>query len=126
MQTPLRMTFRHMPASAALEARIREYIAGLERLHDHITGCEVMVDAPTGHHVNGAPFDVRINLQLPDDSLHVQNQGRANAAHADVYLAVRDTFHSLERMLRRHTASRQRGRDHESIRRSVGEPGEPG
>jgi ribosomal subunit interface protein len=121
MQTSLRITFRHMPTSAALEARIREQVAGLERLHDHITGCEVMIGAPTGHHVNGAPFDVRINLQLPDGSLHVHNDGRANAEHADVYLAVRDTFDSLERMLRRHTESRQRGRDHESIRRTPGE-----
>ena len=39
MQTPLRIAFRHMPPSPAVEARVREHVDRLERFHSRITGC---------------------------------------------------------------------------------------
>jgi ribosome-associated translation inhibitor RaiA len=115
MQTPLRITFRHMASSAALGQRLREHLAHLERLHALITGCDVVITAPTERRQHGAPFDVRINLTLPERQLHVHNGG-ANPAHVDPYVAVRDSFDALERMMRRHLHALNRHRDHESIR----------
>ena len=123
MQTPLRITFRHMTASAALERRVREHVDHLERLHDSLTGGDVVITAPADHRQHGTPFDVRINVTLTDRHLHVHN-GSANPAHADPYLALRDSFDALERMMRRHLYTLHRHRDNESIRRDVRrEPG---
>jgi ribosome-associated translation inhibitor RaiA len=109
-----------MSPSPALEERIREHFARLEALHAHavVTGCDVVITAPTGHHQQGAPFDVRVNVTLPDRQLHVQN-GAANPAHVDAYLAVRDAFDALERMMRRHLHTLHRHREHDSIRRGT-------
>jgi hypothetical protein len=39
MQIPLQISFRNMDPSPAIEARIREKAAKLERFHDRIIGC---------------------------------------------------------------------------------------
>ena len=46
MQIPLQISFRNMDPSPAVEARIREKAAKLERFHDRIIGCTVVVEAP--------------------------------------------------------------------------------
>jgi ribosome-associated translation inhibitor RaiA len=118
MQTPLRLTFRHMSPSPALEERIREHVDHLEKLHAPLTGCDVVISAPHGHRQQGTPFDVRVNVTLPDRHLHVQN-GATNPAHVDAYVAARDVFGALERMMRRHLHTIHRHREHDSIRRDA-------
>jgi ribosome-associated translation inhibitor RaiA len=56
MQTPLRITFRHMRTSPAVEALVREHVERLERFHDRITGCHVVVEAPPAHRNKGADY----------------------------------------------------------------------
>ena len=63
MQTPLKITFRHMTSSAALEAHVHEHVKDLERVHDRIIACDVVIDAPAGRHTHGESFDVRVNVQ---------------------------------------------------------------
>ena len=53
MQIPLEISFRNMDPSPAVEARIREKAAKLERFHDRIIGCTVVVEAPHKHHHKG-------------------------------------------------------------------------
>ena len=52
MQTPLRIVFRHMPPSAAVEARIREHVDRLERFHSRITGCHVVISGGTSRTID--------------------------------------------------------------------------
>ena len=102
MQTPLRITFRHMESSAAVEARVREHVARLERFHDRITGCHVVIEAPPAHRNKGAPFDVRIDLTVPGGQIVVRGERAEHGAHQDVYVALRDAFDSLRRQLQDH------------------------
>jgi len=71
MPIPLQISFRNMDPSPAVEERIRQKAAKLERFHDRIVGCTVVVDRakPTDH------------------------------AHEDVYVAVRDAFDAAVRRL---------------------------
>lgn len=119
MQTPLRLSFRHMSSSTALESRVRAHVNRLERMHAGITGCEVVIAAPAGNHRKGAPFDVRINVSIPDGTLHVHDEAPANAACVDVYVAVRAAFDALARKLEKHADARRRSRAHASIRKNV-------
>lgn len=48
MQIPLQVTFRGIPHSDAVEAKIREKAAKLEKFYSHIMGCRVAVEAE--HH----------------------------------------------------------------------------
>lgn len=92
MQTPLRITFRHMDPSPAVEARIREHIDHLEHFHKSITGCHVIIEAPAAHHHKGAPFDVTIDLTIPGREFALRTGRSECEAHADVYVAIRNAF----------------------------------
>jgi ribosomal subunit interface protein len=95
MQTPLRITFRHMPSSPSVEARVRELVERLERFHDRITGCHVIVEAPPAHRNKGAPFDVKIDLTVPGGNIAVRSERAEHEEHTDVYVALRDAFDSV-------------------------------
>ncbi|MDX5361834.1 MAG: HPF/RaiA family ribosome-associated protein [Alphaproteobacteria bacterium] len=108
METPLQITFKNTDPSPAVEARIREKAARLERFYDRITSCRVTVEAPDKHHRKGGLFRVMIDLGVPGNEIVVGGTGPQNHAHEDVYVAVRDSFEAAERALKAH-ARKMRG-----------------
>ncbi len=109
MQIPLDISFRNMDPSPAVEARIREKAAKLERFHGRIISCTVVVEAPHRHHHKGKLYSVHIDVKLPGGKDVVVDHAKPlDHAHEDVYLAVRDAFNATVRRLEDHTR-RQRG-----------------
>ncbi len=106
MQTPLQLTFRHLDPSPAVEARVRELVEHLERFHDRITGCHVVIDAPPAHRSKGAPYDVKVDLVVPGGRIRVRSEHAEHPTHADVYVALRDAFDAAKRALRDHVDQR--------------------
>lgn len=101
MQAPVQVTFRHMEPSEAVRERVLDLVQRLERFSGRITRCLVVVDAPAKHQRHGAPFAVKVDVQIPGETLHVHSEKLAAEAHADVYVALSDAFDSLKRKLRR-------------------------
>ncbi len=99
MQRPLQIAFRNMEPSEAVEADIRERVERLERFYDRITGCRVVVEAPHRHQHKGKLYDVRIDIDVPNEAIVVQRSGPENQAHEDVYVSVRDAFGAATRRL---------------------------
>lgn len=100
MQIPLEVKFRNMDPSPAVEARIREKAAKLERFHDRIIGCVVVVEAPHRHHNKGKLYSVRIDISVPGkDHLIVDRAKPLDHSHEDVYVAVRDAFNAAARQI---------------------------
>jgi ribosomal subunit interface protein len=108
MQIPLQITFRDMAPSAAIEARIRDRAADLERFYDRITRCHVVVHAPHRRHHQGTLFHVRIDVTVPGGELIVNREPAAHRAYEDVYVAIRDAFDAVRRQLEDY-ARRERG-----------------
>ena len=102
MQIPLQIGFRGMPSSEAIEARVRARAAELERFHDRITGCRVMIEAPHRRHHRGKLFHVRIDVTVPGKELVVSREPADHHAHEDVYVAIRDAFDAAQRRLQDH------------------------
>lgn len=102
MQTPLQITFRDMDYSPAIEDRIRAKGEKLERFHDTILGCHVVIESPQRHKHQGKLYNVRIDLTVPGAEL-VANR----AQHEDVYVAIREAFDAAYRQLDEY-AHRQR------------------
>jgi ribosomal subunit interface protein len=106
MQMPLQISFHGMEPSPTIEAQIREKAAKLERFHDRIVGCRVVVEAPHRHHHHGKLYNVRIDISVPGKDVFVGHSGPLNHAHEDVYVAIRDAFNAavrrLEDFVRRH------------------------
>jgi cold shock CspA family protein/ribosome-associated translation inhibitor RaiA len=133
MEIPLKVTFRNMPPSKAVEDNIREKAAKLDSLFDRIMRCQVIVEAPHRHHHKGKAYQVRIDLTVPGGELVINRAPRRleaahaasaeesttelaenhepskHAAHEDVYVAIRDAFNAAGRKLQDY-ARRRRGK----------------
>jgi len=96
---PLQITFHHMEPSAALEARIRELVARLERFSAHIMRCHVIVEAAHQHNQQGALFDIRIDIIVPNDEFAIRRAHPDNHSPEDPYVALRDAFRAARRKL---------------------------
>ncbi len=95
MQVPLQITLRDMPASEALEARIRAAAEKLEQFHSRITSCRVTVAEHDRHRRQGRQFGVRVEIRAPAGEEVISTLQH----HEDVYVAVRDAFDSARRQL---------------------------
>lgn len=99
MQIPVRITFRHMDTSAAVESRVHELADKLKRVTDKILDCHVTIEAPAAHHNKGSPYSVRIDLTGPGGHLTALKGHDSHPEHKDVYVALRDAFDAIKRQL---------------------------
>ena len=108
MRQPLQITFRDIPRSDAVEAKIREKAAKLDVFYDQIMACQVVIEAPHGHHHQGYLYHVRIDLTVPNGEIVINRDPADNHAHEDAYVAIRDAFDAARRKLQDY-ARKQRG-----------------
>jgi cold shock CspA family protein len=132
MEIPLKVTFRNMPPSPAIEANIREKAAKLDTFYDRVMSCRVIVEAPHRHHYKGKAYLVRIDLTVPGGELVINrapkrleaatlrlpelsgkeviesHEPSKHAAREDIYVAIRDAFNAAARKLQDY-ARRRRG-----------------
>jgi ribosomal subunit interface protein len=99
VQVPMTISYRNVPASAAIEADIHEKAAKLEEFFDRITSARVVVETPHRRHRQGKLFHVRIDLRVPGRELVVSREPAAHHAYEDVYVAIRDAFDDARRQL---------------------------
>jgi len=99
MQVPLEVRFHNVDPSPAVEAAVRERMAKLERLTNHIISCRVTVEAPHKSHQQGNLFTVRVDLRYAGGEAVANRTPSANHAHEDVYVALRDAFRAVRRQL---------------------------
>jgi ribosomal subunit interface protein len=102
MQHALRIAFRNMDASDALEERIRKRVTELEQLCDRIIACDVVVELDHRHLRQGKMFHARVDLTLPGRTIVVRREPADNHAHEDAHVAVRDAFDAARRQLEDH------------------------
>lgn len=99
MKLPVQISFRGMEPSPALERRIREKVAKLERFHDRLMSCSVVVEARARRQHKGKHYRIGIDLRAPGFEIVVGRSGASNPAHEDIYVALRDSFSALGRQL---------------------------
>ena len=93
MKTPVRITFRHIPQSAALDEKIREKLDKLARLYPEILDCHATIDRIDRHQQQGRHFRVAIGVNIPGEELI------ANTSHEDAYIALRNVLAAVRRQL---------------------------
>lgn len=107
-ELPLRVAFRNMSPSKAVEADIRDKALKMGSFYGRIISCKVVVEAPHRHHHKGKLYHVRIDIVVPGGELVINREPSQHAAHTDVYVAVRDAFDAARRKIQ-DFARRQRG-----------------
>ena len=99
MQIPLQITFRGIPHSDAVEAKIREKASKLDRFHSHIMSCRVAVEAEHHRHHQGNQYHIRIDITAPRKELVTSREHHDKKAYEDIYVAIRDAFNVATRQL---------------------------
>ena len=121
---PTQITFRHMPASPAVAARIERETRKLLRYFQPLTHCHVVVVAPHRHHRFGRAYALHLEVGVPGGPLLVNHEPapRAHLAgapppgkptapearHRDITVAIREAFDVARRQLEDY-ARRKRG-----------------
>ena len=98
MQVPLRISFRGLARSSALEDRIRAQVQHLERIGHRIVSADVTVERVGLRHRHGPLCDVRVQLTLPGARVEVTRHPRHALVH-DPYVALRGAFDTAGRRL---------------------------
>jgi cold shock CspA family protein len=107
MQKPLQISFRGTAHSDAVEKNIRARAKKLDKFHDRIMACRVIVEAPHRHHHKGNMYQVRIDITVPEGELVVSRNRDQDQAHEDVYVAIRDAFRAARRQLEDYARKRR-------------------
>jgi ribosomal subunit interface protein len=95
----VQITFRNLDRSPALEAAAREHAGRLEKFHDRIVSCRVVIEARHKHHRRGNHFHVSVDVTVPGAELVASREPDAHHAYTDVRVAMRDAFDSMRRQL---------------------------
>jgi ribosomal subunit interface protein len=94
MQQALRITFKDIPGSPAVETHIREHVEKLEQFSQDIISCSVVIDQPQRHQSQGKLFNIHIKLNVPGKELVVTNNSKE-----DLYISIRDSFDDMRKQL---------------------------
>lgn len=94
MELPLQITSHDFQLPEVLEQEIRERAAKLDAYYDRIMRCRVVLEAPVGHHRQGGPYNVRIDVTVPGSELVVNRQ-----ADEELPVAIREAFDAMRRRL---------------------------
>lgn len=100
MQTPLEISFHGIDKSEAVESRIREKFARLERHFDRITHARVAVEATRKRNALPTFFTVKIEIGIPGHNpVIVNHESPDGDDNTDVMLVLRDAFAAAKRQL---------------------------
>jgi len=108
MQLPVKITYRGLEKTEAIDDLVADYAARLEKFCDHINRCDVAIEQPNHAHHKGNPYRVRIDVTVSKGHELVADEKQTdNGAHEPLTKVVHDAFKTMERQLR-HLVEKQR------------------
>lgn len=108
MNVPLEISYRNMTKTESVDRLIRDKVAKLERVCDHISSCRVAVEKAQ-HKRAGNPYRIRIDMTVPPghEVVVTRNPGEGRS-HERLPTMLRKAFEAARRQLQDLT-ERQRG-----------------
>ncbi len=108
MDSPVRITFRHLEPSESLRRHIEQEATKLEEFFKPIVDCHVVVDLPNRKFQGGQPYRVRVELGVPGERIVGAVEPSAEKSRKDAFMAVSEAFDNAQRELQDY-ARRLRG-----------------
>jgi ribosome-associated translation inhibitor RaiA len=100
MHTDPEIHFHGIDKSEAIEERVREKVAKLERRFGRMSRCRVVLEAPHRSPQKPKVYQIKIEISLPRRKPIVVSHERAGShAHEELALAIRDAFEAVLRRL---------------------------
>lgn len=117
METQTQIEFQGTDASPALRTTIEGHVKELENRFGRITGCLVVVKAPSRRHRTGGLFEINVHLSLPNGrEVKVSRTPQDDERHADADFAIADAFKRAGRQLQDHVRRLQgKVKSHEAM-----------
>ena len=106
MQVPLQISFHNMAASEALERRVREHWAKLERHYDGIVTARIVLEAPHKQ-PHKSTLGISISIGVPGRDIVVKREQRLHEVDDYAYWVLNEAFAAAQRQLEDY-AQRQR------------------
>src|SRR5262250_3134052 len=102
MERPLEIVFHNMPPSSDIERLVREKVAKLQKFYPRIVGCRVAVELPHKAHKTGNVPEVRVEIQVPGQTLVVRHErhARQRDVMTSARASVRTAFDAATEKLR--------------------------
>lgn len=94
MEIPLQISLNGIAHSDSVYNAIRDKAAKLQRYHDRIMSCRVVLELAGRHKSKGKQYTVRIDLKVPGGELAVTREH-----DEDLQVALRDAFDAARRQL---------------------------
>ncbi len=93
MRPPIEIDFQGMKAQPAVRDVVDKHVASFERRFGPIAAGRVVLKSPHEGTTGGGPYEVQIELSLPDGRNVLVGGGPArDPRHADLDLAIDDAF----------------------------------
>ena len=108
MQVPFQIRFHNMAASEAIETRVRERVARLERFSDGIISCRVTVEAPHKQPHRSTRRDHRGHQRPRQARSSIKREFRHHELRDDAYQVIGVAFDAAERQLEEHARMQRR------------------
>ena len=100
MNKPLEITFQGVEKSEAVEAKIAEKAAKLEKHFGRLTHVRVVVSAPNRHSHKGKIYQIKIEVGVPDRApVVITHEPEVSHASEDLLTAIRESFDAARRRL---------------------------
>jgi len=96
--TPVEIHFHGIEKSAAIEQRVREKVARLQRHFDRMTSCRVGIEIP--QRTAGRPkiYQIKIEIGVPRRRpVVISHERKGSHAGEELALAIRDAFEVAQR-----------------------------
>ena len=95
-----------MEPSEEIEESIRKKANWLEKYYSKITSLRVLIEPSYQRHKVGNLYHVRLDITVPGKEIIVGRDPKANHAHENPHVAIRDAFRAAKRQLQGYVRSR--------------------
>jgi len=107
MQEPLQIAFHNLEPSEALERRVREQWAKLERRYDDIIGARVVIEAPHKQ-PHKSTLGISISIGVPGRDLQVKREQRLHESDDHATWVINQAFDAAARQLEDYAQKQRR------------------
>jgi ribosome-associated translation inhibitor RaiA/cold shock CspA family protein len=107
MQEGVQITFLNMDRSEALERRVRERLARLQRHLGDVQACRVVLDSPHKQPHKGS-LGIHLSIAVPGKDIVVKREQRLTESDDHSITIIGDAFQAAERQLEDYLQQRRR------------------
>lgn len=98
MTTPVEVHFHGIEKSDAIEQRVREKVAKLQKYFGRMTSCRVGIEAPQRSPQKPKVYQIKIEIGMPSrQPIVVTHERVGSRANEELHLAIRDAFDAAMR-----------------------------